>query len=187
MLTTRITQMTLLERLGIASVILIFTIFLSLLIIGKRDSQGRFETAILINKPIQIVYNTITDHDLNHRWISGIVEQKNLTPQVNGIGSKLLLTEKIHGSTLQMEEEITFLQPPFLKKYTTVGIGAPWKQFIAYNDYELSTQGNQTLFTIRSELEYKGFLYQILEPFITPVVKTKVAEDQKRLKRFLES
>jgi len=173
----------------ILSVIIIILIlaFTGLWIAGKRAGHGSFEVSILINRPAPIIFSALTDHEMTKKWVSGIIELKDLTPGNNGVGSKILLTEKINGSIVVMEEEITSLRPPYLKKYNSLGIGTPSKEFIEHGEYELTKQGKQTLFTMRSLIEYKGFLYRLLEPLLTPAVRAKFEGDQKRLKRLLET
>lgn len=168
-------------------VIILVLIVIGLWIAGKRSGHGRFEVSILIDRPASVIFDALTNHEMTRRWVSGIVNLKDLTPGNNGVGSKIILTEKINGSIVVMEEDITELKPPFLKKYISLGLGGPSKEFTEYGEYELSKQGNQTLFTMRSRMEYKGFLFRLLEPLLTPAVKAKFEGDQKRLKSILES
>lgn len=176
-----------LERVVIALVVLLFLILIGLVIAGRRTDHGQVEVSILIHKTKPEIFAALIDHDMIKKWVSGIIDLKDLTPGKKGIGSKIQLTERVNESTVLLEEEITFLKPPYLKKYTRIGLGVPWQEFIEYGDYELSTQDDQTLFTIRAQLEYKGFLYQLLEPIITPAIKAKFEADQKQLKRLLEA
>lgn len=155
--------------------------------LGYRPGHGSFETSILINQPRPIVYAALTDDDMTKKWVSGIIELKKLTPDPMHVGTKILLTETINGDTVVMEEEVSELQPPRIKKYISRGIGDPSIQFIEFGEYELEDKEGQTLFTMRSHIQYHGWLYKLLEPLLTFLVRHKFSGDQKRLKDILEN
>ena len=111
---------------GLIGVLLVlFLAVFGLWIAGQRSNGGHFETSIMINRPISVVYAALTDPDMTKRWVSGIVEIKRLTPGDTKVGSRLLLIEFVDGKKVSMDEEITHLKPPYLVKYTTIGLGDP--------------------------------------------------------------
>lgn len=173
---------------GIVGVLSLFILaIITLWVLGCRPGHGTFEVSILINKPLPVVYASLTDDNITKQWVSGILELKELTPEPVHIGTKILLTENINGNIVVMEEEVTDLKPPYLKKYTSCGLGDPSKRFTEFGEYELKDKEGRTLFTMRSKIKYHGFIYNFLEPLLTPSVRKKFEGDQKRLKAILEA
>lgn len=174
-------------KYGFIGVLLLLLLgVLGLWIAGMRSGHGHFETSVMINRPISVVYAALTNPEITQKWVSGIVEIKQLTPGDTKVGSKLLLVEYVDGRKVRMEEEITLLNPPHLVKYTTIGLGEPSSQFTEYGEYRLEEVEGMTKFTMNSQIEYHGFFYRLIEPLLTPAVRDKFSGDQTTLKRILE-
>jgi len=175
-----------LTRIVIGILIIILVGFFGLWIAGQRSDRGHFAASIMIDRPINEVYNALIDPEMTKKWVSGIAEIKRLTPGNTHVGTKLLLIEDVSGHRVSMEEEITDLQPPRLVKYTTQSQGNPLHSFTELGEYQLEEKDGKTQFTLDSHITYHGFLYSLFEPLITPSVKSKFAGDQMTLKKILE-
>lgn len=167
--------------------LLLILAFIALWGLSHRPGHGTFELSILINRPASVVFAALTDDTMTKQWVSGIVELKELTARPAHVGTKILLTENISGNRVVMEEEIIELQPPHLKKYISRGLGDPLTQFTEIGEYLLEEKDGQTIFTMKSTIEYHSFIYRLLEPLLTPSVRKKFEGDQQRLKAILEA
>jgi uncharacterized protein YndB with AHSA1/START domain len=169
-------------------IILVFVLAVMVLwILSYRPGHGTFEVSAFIDRPTAVVFGALVDDDMTKRWVSGIDNIKELTPRPAHVGTKIIITERINGHMVVMEEEITELKPPFIKKYTSKGIGDPSTSFMEYGEYQLEPKDGGTLFTMKSQLEFHGFLYRLLEPLMTPMARSKFEGDQKKLKAILEA
>lgn len=174
------------KRIIIWIVALIILAIITLWALGHRSGHGHFEVSIFINRPPAEVFPALINEDMTKKWVSKITSIKELTPGPHRVGTTIVITENINGQTVVMNEEITELKPPYIKRYISRGIGDPSTQFTEYGEYELEPKDGGTVFTMRSQLEYHGLLYRLLEPILTPLVRSKFEGDQKTLKAILE-
>lgn len=174
------------KRIAIAFAALLVILILGLLIAGQRSDRGYFEISVMINRPAKDVFAALTDPDMIAKWVSGVVDVKHMNEGTKGVGAIYRLTEDINGQRVVMYEEVTAFEPPFVEKYTARGTGNP-PEFTEQGEYRLEEKNGQTIFTMISRIEYHGFLYQLLEPLITPSVREKFVGDQKKLKVILEA
>lgn len=144
---------------------------------GMRPGRGQLEVSVVIDKPPAVVFAALMNPEITLKWVSGIKEIKQLTPDLGKVGSKLMLI----GNGADVLEEITHLQSPYLGKFTALG-----KQFTQDGEYRLEEVKGKTKFTIVSKIEYHGFLHQFLEPLLVWRARHKLEGDQKRLKAILE-
>ena len=176
-----------LKRALLAVTLVILLVVIGLWATGQRSDRGHFNISIMIDRPITDVYAALTDPDITKKWVSGIVEIKQLTPGKTHVGTKLLLVEHVDRLLVTMEEEITDLQPSRLVKYTTIGQGEASTRFTEYGQYQLEDVHGMTKFTLDSQIEYHGFLYKLIEPLLTYTIRNKFAGDQITLKNLLEN
>lgn len=157
---------------------------LGLWALGLRSDRGHFEVSVMINRPPAVVFAALTDPEMTKRWVSGVVEIKKLTEGEAHVGTKLLIIEDIDGRRVEMEEEITYLRPPYIDKYTSTGLKE--NKFLEHGEYRLEEVNGQTKFTMLSDIEFNGFIHNLLEPLITFGAQRKFAGDQQTLKAILE-
>lgn len=155
--------------------------------LGHRPGAGTFEVSIMINRTPAEIFPLLLDESMTKKWVSAIVKIDELTPLPAHVGTKIVITEKISGQTVVIDEEISGLKPPFLKQYISRGTRDPASSFTEYGEYELQPKDGGTLFTMRSKIEYHGFLYSLLEPILTMSVREKFAGDLQTLKKLAES
>lgn len=169
--------------IGIVSLFILAVI--ALWLAGWRSDRGKFEVSVIIDRPAPVVFAALLDPEMTKKWVSGVIEIKQLTPELGQVGTKLLIIENIDGRKVEMEEEITYLDPPYVDQYTSRSLKEP--KFMEWGEYRLEEKDGQTKFTMLSRIEYEGILINLLEPLITPSVRKKFAHDQQTLKHLLES
>ncbi len=176
-----------LKRIILGLVILFIIAFIGLWLASFRSNRGQFDVSVMINQPPSVVFGALIDPEMTKKWVSGVIEIKRLTPEPAHVGTKLLIIENINGRRVEMEEEITYLDPPYIDKYTSRGLGDPSEQFTEFGEYRLEAIDGKTRFTMLSKIEFHGFLYSLLEPLLIYGAREKFAGDQLRLKDLLES
>ncbi len=165
--------------------ILFILAVLGLSLASFRSNRGFFEVSVMINRPPSVVFAALIDPEMTKQWVSGVIEIKKLTSGEAHVGTKLLIIENIDGRRVEMEEEITFLNPPYVDKYTSRGLGE--NKFLEYGEYRLEEINGQTKFTMLSQISFDGFIHNLLEPLIIYGASKKFSHDQLTLKKILEA
>lgn len=178
--------MQIVKRILIGLILVLAFAALVLWVASFRSNRGHFEVSVMINKPPSVVFAALLDPEMTKKWVSGVIEIKKLTSGEPRVGTRLLIVEMINGQRVEIDEEITYLEPPFIDKYTSIGVGDPTRQFTEYGEYRLKEVNGQTKFTMLSDVKFHGALYNFLEPILVYGAKVKFEGDQQRLKAILE-
>ncbi len=162
--------------------VLLFLTAFGLWLAGLRPARGSFEVSILIHQPREKVYAALLNPEITKKWISGIAEIRQDPPGTPRVGTKFLITEDFSGQWIEMEEKITYLAPPSLVKYQVESV-----HHSELGEYQLEEEDGGTRFSMKSQMEFHGTLYRLLEPLITPFIRNKLSNDQRSLKEILEN
>lgn len=168
-------------------VVIIFLTAFGLWLASLRPNRGTFEASVLIHESPAIVYAALLNPDMTKKWISGISEITQVPSGTVRVGTKFFILEDFIGQWAEMVEEITQLNPPHLVKYQVESIVKPSTHYSEKGEYLIVEEEGGTRFTLKGHMEFHSFLYRLLEPLITPFIRSKLAYDQKTLKELLES
>ena len=137
------------------------------------------EKSVLINKPVQEVFNFITAEDNYTKWQAGVEEVIDAGSR-NTIGSQFTEVRKFMGQELRTTLEVTALEPNVKWAAKVVKGPVPYEVTVTC---EASNGG--TKFTTRVEGEPKGF-FKLAENLVASQLEKSLAEDGQKLKELLE-
>lgn len=136
-----------------------------------------------IKRPVEEVFDYITDHINMGEWIPQILKSEDTSdggPQPGATFSQLI---KSPGPHLEMTFEIVEYQPP--RKYvykSTTGPVPVWSIF----DFERQSAGSTQL-TYTEEVNPTDFLSKLMKPYLKRLIRKKLKADFLRLKAVLET
>jgi uncharacterized membrane protein len=139
------------------------------------------EMSIIIHRPIQEVFDFVSDFQNGPQWQSGLLEVHPLTEGPLGVGTRFTSLRKSMGRT--MESGIEFVAFELNKKMAIKSFSgsSPFKQTFFFE-----TLPDGTRLTTRFELEMRG-LMGLAEPLIAPIVRREMKADFSRMKEMVES
>lgn len=156
-----------------------------LFVVSKRPHAGDMHSQIEIAAPPQVVFEWVTQPDKLTKWVSWLVEVRDDSPGVNGVGAHhtWIMNDPNMKKQMRMPAEITAYDPP---RGITVRVGAKG-MFLGDASYTLTPTANGTLLRSDSSWKYFDLFSQIMEPLITPEAIKKERMDFATLKRLVEA
>jgi uncharacterized membrane protein len=136
--------------------------------------------SIRINRPVDQVFEYISDPTNDPAWISGIVSAQVTTGLPVGRGTQVKRVAKFLGKKIEYVLEITDFQPN--KLIAMKSVQGPFPMEV---EYAFQQAGNETEFHLRTGGEATGF-YRLAAPLLEVQVKRSLNKDVAAVKRILE-
>ncbi len=102
----------------------------------------KFESSIFINRPVQEVFDFVTNPANDVKWRSGTESAEWTSDGPPGVGSTIKVVAKLLGRKIEVVAEITGWDPPHLSSFKSVGGPFPFESTSKYE-----AQGDGTLLT----------------------------------------
>jgi uncharacterized membrane protein len=139
------------------------------------------ENSVEINKPIEEVFEYVTNIDNLPLWAGPVTEAKQTSEGPLGIGTTQTQVAQLLGRRIESSLEVTEYEPN--KKFTTKSTSGPIPIEVHYN-FEPVAEGTR-LETV-GILDAGGF-FKLAEPLVARTLKRQTEGDFKTLKELLES
>ena len=143
--------------------------------------MSQIETVVEIERPLEQVFDYLSDLRNMTDWAQGIVEAKQLTPQALGPGTVYQIVGLLAGRRVASAIKIMQYEPR--RMYTSVsGIGP-----LVFDDrWEFTSKGESTQVRQVSEIYARGLLAP-LGMLAARLLGKRVADDLRRAKQLLEA
>jgi len=139
------------------------------------------EISILFHRPVQEVFDYLSDFQNGPQWQSGLQSIGRITEDPIGVGTRFTSVRKAMGR--RMESGIEFTAFELNKKFAIKSYSgsSPFKQTFLFEKEGEGTRVNTTF-----ELELGG-LMNLAEPLVAPRVRREMNADFDTLKEIIES
>lgn len=164
---------------------LIVVAVLVLMLMSFRKGAGSMSSAIEIDRPPEVVWPWLTEADKQKQWVSWLVEVRDLTPEIRGIGKKFawVMNDPNMKQHVEIVGELIAEEP---LRLSTVRLSSEIG-FDGTSTWKLTDLGGRTRFESEGTFRYDKSLYRLMEPLITPQAKKKQDADFATLKRLIEA
>jgi uncharacterized membrane protein len=139
------------------------------------------EKSIIILRPVEEVFNYISNLVHSAEWQSGLTEIHQITEQPPGVGSQFAFVRTFLGRKIEATNEITEFTP-----YTTVAFKIISGPIPGEPSYHFEPVEKGTKLTSKIIMQPRGF-FSLAEPLISASLQREVEEGLKVLKNMLES
>ena len=141
----------------------------------------KVEASVLINRPVEEVFDYVVDPNKTAQWAGPVVEAKQTSAGPVGLGTTSARVTQFLGRTMEATYEITEFETNRLYADRTTSGPVPIGARIQFVPVEGGTQ-----VTIQGELDAGGF-FKLAEPILARMAKRQVATDVETLKDLLEA
>jgi uncharacterized protein YndB with AHSA1/START domain len=164
---------------------LVVVAVLVLMLMSFRRGAGTMTTVIEIDRPPEVVWPWLTEADKQKQWVSWLVEVKDLTPDVKGVGKKFawVMDDPNMKQHVEIVGELIAEEP---LRLSTVRLSSEIG-FDGTSTWTLTDLGGRTRFESEGKFRYDKWLYRLMEPMITPQAKKKQELDFAKLKSLVEA
>ena len=140
----------------------------------------KLEQSIVINRPVEEVYDFVTDVEKASQWRSGVVESKKISaePAVGATASEVM---QFMGRRMETTYEITEYEPNKRFGFKVISGPVPMEGVYAFESVE---GGTKLDFTVEGDA---GGFFRLAEPILARMVKRQVETDFSNLKDLLEA
>jgi uncharacterized protein YndB with AHSA1/START domain len=144
----------------------------------------KVEHSVVIDKPVEQVWNFLTDFQNTPKWDIGVLETRQTSEGSAGLGTTFQNTGPFLGRNSVREYEVTEYEPD---KKVTVKLITP-AMFIrqAEVSYTFERAENRTKLTFRGGIEFSG-LFKLIQPILLQRAKRDGQGDLVNLKRLIEA
>ncbi len=140
----------------------------------------KFQSEIIIDKPVKEVFQfTVNPKNLS-RWIDGFVKFKPLSGKARKVGSVGIHIYNDKAGKLEVREEVLVHNP--FKNFKT---HLSHKNMDTTLDLQFLDQGDSTKLLAQTTVKLKPFLFNLAAPFVKSPMKNQQLADLKRLKNCL--
>jgi uncharacterized protein YndB with AHSA1/START domain len=147
----------------------------------RYGSAVNFETSVRIERPVNDVFDYVSDPRNFPRWNSAVQSVRETAPGREGVGATYVMERDLPGGRAENELEIVDLDRPAAFAIRTTSGPTPF----TYR-YRFSTEGAATLLELNAEVELSG-IAGALGPLASRGVKRGVDSNFADLKRILEA
>jgi uncharacterized membrane protein len=140
----------------------------------------KLETTIVINRPIEDVFNYTTDINKHAEWRENLVEAKLTSPGSAQEGATYVYTMKFMGQKIETVSEVIEHQEPTNYKWKATNGPFPLSGSMSF---EPAPDGTRV--TERIEAEPGGF-FKLAEPVILRQQRSQMEQSLQNLKRVME-
>jgi uncharacterized protein YndB with AHSA1/START domain len=114
---------------------------------------GRFEATIVIDRPIEKVFEFLADGENDKKFSSRIIEIEKTTEGPPGVGTVYSSTAKDAGVKMRHEFELTQFEPPTRIRWTEL---TKHPLVVTEGGYDLAPEGEGTRVHFFNELQGRG-------------------------------
>lgn len=139
------------------------------------------ERSVIILRPVEEVFNYVSNLTHSAEWQSGLTEIRQLTEQPLGVGTQFAFVRTFMGKKMEANNEITEFTP-----YSTVAFKTITGPIPAEPSYHFEPAGKGTKLTSKIIMQPRGFV-SLAEPLISASLARDVEANLKVLKEMLES
>jgi hypothetical protein len=144
----------------------------------------KVEHSVVINKPVDQVWNFLTVFQNTPKWDIGVLETKQTSEGAAGLGTTFQNTGPFLGKSAVREYKVTDY---VLHKKVTVKLMSPSKVIQkAEVNYTFEPANNGTKLSFIGCIEFGGF-FRLIQPFLLQRAKRDGQGDLDNLKRLIES
>jgi len=144
----------------------------------------RVEHCVFINKPVEQVWNFLTDFQNTPKWDIGVLETKQTSAGAAGLGTTFQNIGPFLGRTSVREYRVTEIE---LNKKVTVKLITPSKLIKkAEVSYAFEPASDGTKLTATGGIEFNGF-FKLIQPILIRRAKRDSQGDLDNLKHLLEA
>ena len=140
-----------------------------------------FETSVLIERPIEQVFDYISDPSTFPRWNSAVQSVRETSAGAAGVGATYLMERELPGGRAENALEVVEVNRPTLFVIRTTSGPTPFKY-----RYVLADEEGATILELAAEVELGG-VAGALGPLASRAVKRGVDSNFADLKRILEA
>jgi carbon monoxide dehydrogenase subunit G len=140
-----------------------------------------FETSVRIERPIEAVFDYVSDPTTFPRWNSAVQSVREISPGADGVGATYVMERELPGGRAENGLEVVEVNRPTLFVIRTTSGPTPF----LYR-YVLADQEGATELALAAEVELGG-IAGALGPLASRAVKRGVDSNFADLKRILES
>jgi len=144
----------------------------------------KVENSILINKPVEQVWNYLTDFENTPKWDIGVLETKQTSEGPAGLGTTFQNSGPFLGRTAVREYEVIEYVPNKKVKVKLITSTRSIHRAEVCNTFE-SAQ-TETMLTFVGQIEFGG-LFKLFQPILYQRAKKDGQGDLENLKRLLET
>lgn len=138
------------------------------------------EHSIIINRPVEEVFDFVTNPTKNAQWQEGLVESRLASPGPMTVGAHVVDVRKFLGRDMESTLEVTALEAN--KRYVQKVITGPLP-FEIIQTFEPSVSG--TKLTVLAQGEPGGF-FKLAAGMVQKQLQNQIKGDAERLKKALE-
>ena len=148
---------------------------------SKMDARiMKFENSVLIKRPVEAVFEYVTDFSNNARWQTDILEMEVTSGGQFGRGSTYRCVNRFMGQRIETEGLITEYEPDSL-----CSIRITSGPVIGKSDLRFGALNGDTNFTTSGELDLTYF--RLAKLLVKRKIKKQLSNDMDRLKTILEN
>ena len=141
----------------------------------------KIENSVEINKPIEQVFEFVTNIDNLPLWAGPVTEAKQTSEGPVGVGTTQTQVAQLLGRKVETYQEVTEYE--LNKKFTTKSTSGPIPMEIQYT-FEPNAGGTRV--ELVGMVDAGGF-FKLAEPFVARTLKRQTEGDVKTLKELLET
>ncbi len=141
----------------------------------------KFEESIIINRPVEEVWKFITNLENQPKWDRGVLEAKQTSEGLAGVGSTVQVRRQMLGRQRIGEFRVSEYVPNRM-----LALQASRGQMTAQSRFTFEPVEGGTRLTQTSEVELRGWS-KLITPILIPMLERDGREDFANLKRILEA
>jgi uncharacterized protein YndB with AHSA1/START domain len=140
-----------------------------------------FENEIVIKRPVEVVFATVTDIPGWRRWQPGLLESRQTTPEPVGVGAKAVTVRANFGQRFQIRVDVTEFVPNHLVAFRSVSGPITVKIRMTLTPVAGGARLHQ-----QTEGQPHGF-FRVAQPVLAYPLKKEMPDGLARLKGLLEN
>ncbi len=142
----------------------------------------KIENSIVINKPVEEVFEFLANAENNPQWQSGTLDVRKTSEGPLGVGTTYTSVSRLLGKQLESTVEYTAYEPNTRVAIKAVSGPIP---FQAETTFEATAEGG-TMVTTAGGGEVGGF-FKLAEPLVSRMLQRQFNTDNANLKDYLEA
>jgi len=141
----------------------------------------RIETRVVINRPIDEVFEFVSDVENNPLWQSSIIEGRQTSAGPLGVGTTIMTISRYLGFQFKTDWEVIEYEPN--KKYVAKSVSGHGQ---AKGTWEFQSVASGTRIDLVAEMGLSG-LFRIVEPTLKKIGQRETEKEFAALKELLEA